>query len=197
MSKHSTMNVSLRLKPFHTPFLNARRVNGYSPLAVDEKLTQKHLLGLVILFWALIAYAIVHAFFHGLTHLTTKIINFLTCGGGADTDKLLSVMNTVQTQYTHALDRGLIKGLATYNVLQNPKYVENVWLELHLTYAYYLSDIVRRSQSPINLHCTIAMWNRFVTSAVIQIRAFAVENVASITQPHQVKHRKKPSSHLG
>lgn len=92
--------------------------------AVGDKLTQRHLLGLVILFWALIAYRIIHTLFHGITHITSKIINVVTCGGGTDTDKLLSVMNSVRSGYTQALDRGLIKGLATYNVLQNPKYRE-------------------------------------------------------------------------
>jgi len=34
----------------------------------------------------------------------------------------MSVMNSVQVTYTRAKERGLIKGLNDYNILQNPNY---------------------------------------------------------------------------
>ena len=38
--------------------------------------------------------------------------------------KLESTMNTVQIDYSSAIHRGVIKGLASYNILKNPKYQE-------------------------------------------------------------------------
>jgi hypothetical protein len=48
----------------------------------------------------------------------------LLCGKGNKVKKLKSVMNAVQVTYAGARTRGVIKGVASYNILQNPKYQE-------------------------------------------------------------------------
>lgn len=62
---------------------------------------------------------------HSLVTFTstfTKFLLCLTCSNG-DMRRLTKTMNTVQVDYGAARARGVIKGLASYNILQNPKYV--------------------------------------------------------------------------
>jgi hypothetical protein len=59
-----------------------------------------------------------------LKELLQTIGNFLkclTCRSGSSVRELKKVMNTVQVGYSAARLRGVIKGLASYNILQNPK----------------------------------------------------------------------------
>ena len=48
----------------------------------------------------------------------------LTCSKGNKLKNLKNNMNTVQVDYSSARDREIIKGLSSYNILQNPKYQE-------------------------------------------------------------------------
>lgn len=48
----------------------------------------------------------------------------LTCRKGIRVKGLRNNMNTLQVDYTSARDRGIIRGLSSYNILQNPKYQE-------------------------------------------------------------------------
>ena len=50
-----------------------------------------------------------------------KIIQCLTCSRGSTANKLMKKMNTIQVDYSSAKNRGIIKGLPSYNILQNPK----------------------------------------------------------------------------
>ena len=54
-----------------------------------------------------------------------KFLHCLTCGligSSNNIQRLQKTMNTVQVGYSAARARGVIKGLASYNILQNPKY---------------------------------------------------------------------------
>jgi hypothetical protein len=50
-----------------------------------------------------------------------KILRCLICSSGGKVKKFKKAMNTVQVGYTAARKRGVIKGLASYNILQNTK----------------------------------------------------------------------------
>jgi len=51
----------------------------------------------------------------------SKIVRCLICSSGTNIKELKRVMNAVQVRYSAARLRGVIKGLASYNILQNPK----------------------------------------------------------------------------
>jgi hypothetical protein len=51
-----------------------------------------------------------------------RTLRCVLCMKGDKVKKLKAVMNTVQVTYSGARARGVIKGLASYNILQNPKY---------------------------------------------------------------------------
>jgi len=53
-----------------------------------------------------------------------RIMRCICFRKGNKVKKLEAVMNTVQVTYSGARARGVIKGLASYNILQNPKYQE-------------------------------------------------------------------------
>ena len=57
------------------------------------------------------------------TQTLSKVLRCLTCRsvGSNNLKELKKVMNTVQVGYSAARLRGVIKGLASYNILQNPK----------------------------------------------------------------------------
>jgi len=89
-----------------------------------ENLKQKHMIPLVTLLILFVGLSILNNFFKEWCHMTRLLVNFLTCGSGTTTDKLMSVMNSVEVTYTRAKQRGLIKGLNNYNILQNPNYAK-------------------------------------------------------------------------
>mmetsp|Transcript_2880 Transcript_2880/g.4113 ORF Transcript_2880/g.4113 Transcript_2880/m.4113 type:complete len:1141 (+) Transcript_2880:236-3658(+) len=53
-----------------------------------------------------------------------KCLRCLVCSSGSKARRLTAMMSIVQVSYSNARQRGIIKGLATYNILQNPKYQE-------------------------------------------------------------------------
>jgi hypothetical protein len=100
---------------------------NYNPFrqgSLRKNLEQKHVQPLCALLGGLLVAWFVNRQTKEFTSFTKTFINFITCGSGGKTDALMSVMNTVQVSYTRAKQRGLIKGLNTYNILQNPKYRE-------------------------------------------------------------------------
>lgn len=72
-----------------------------------------------------------------MTFLKTslKCLRCLTCMSGSSIIQLKKTLNTVQVAYSTARARGVIKGLATYNILQNPKYVQSVLSNFLLHYS--------------------------------------------------------------
>jgi|AntRauTorckE5430_2_1112549.scaffolds.fasta_scaffold02934_2 hypothetical protein len=54
-----------------------------------------------------------------------RIMQCICFRKGDKVKKLQAVMNTVQVTYSGARARGVIKGLASYNILQNPNYQDD------------------------------------------------------------------------
>ena len=93
-----------------------------NPLKLHDNLQQRHIIPLAALLISIVVLSFVNSRTKQFTSLTKTFINVVTCGAGSETDALLSVMNTVQTSFSRAKQRGLIKGLNSYNILRNPKY---------------------------------------------------------------------------
>ena len=55
---------------------------------------------------------------------TMKCLRCISCSSGTKVKKLKAMMNKVQVDYSSAKERNIIKGLASYNILQNTKYQE-------------------------------------------------------------------------
>lgn len=100
--------------------------SSYNPLKLldSDNLEQRHIIPLAVFLVLIVAVWIINQQTKEFTHFTKNIINFITCGSGSKTETLMSTMNTVDVTYTRAKQRGLIKGLNTYNILRNPKYQE-------------------------------------------------------------------------
>ena len=88
-----------------------------------SRLYQTHLLPLEMLLLFYILYNVIRRISGTWGNQLEKFFKCLTCRSSITKSKLLSLMNTVQVDYTSARDRGIIKGLASYNIFQNPKYV--------------------------------------------------------------------------
>lgn len=61
------------------------------------------------------------------TRFTKGVLAVVTCSvnpssAAGSKPEGMADLNCVDVTYQRAVDRGLIKGLATYNILQNPKY---------------------------------------------------------------------------
>ena len=84
-------------------------------------LNQTHLLPLELLLVGFLLYNIIGRLSGSWKHQIAKILKCLTCRTGITKSKLVSRMNTVQVDYKSAKKRGVIKGLASYNIFQNPK----------------------------------------------------------------------------
>jgi hypothetical protein len=98
--------------------------SSYNPLKVHNNLQQEHVVPLAGFLIVFVTLWFVNVQTKEFTHFTKQFINCITCGTGGRHEKLVGAMNTVSVSYTRARERGLIKGLASYNILQNPKYQE-------------------------------------------------------------------------
>ena len=100
----------------------------YGSNSIGDKISQRHTFPLFVLM-ILVIIAIV------LSQITDRIVKILqalakACCGTAlaqsewyqEIERFL--FNTIHISYSRAVRRGIIKGLATYNILQNPKYKE-------------------------------------------------------------------------
>uniref|UniRef100_A0A7S2EH26 Uncharacterized protein n=1 Tax=Trieres chinensis TaxID=1514140 RepID=A0A7S2EH26_TRICV len=88
-------------------------------------LFKAHLLVIEALLVVFVAGFLLKRFQSGLTGALWKCCRCLCCcAGGGMTRMLRATQNTVEINYTSARQRGVIKGIATYNILQNPKYQE-------------------------------------------------------------------------
>jgi len=85
---------------------------------------KKHVMILESLFLVFIfTYACKRALF-GFALSIDKCLRCMFCCNGYKLEKLKSLLNTVNVRFSNAKKRGVIKGLASYNILQNPKYQE-------------------------------------------------------------------------
>jgi hypothetical protein len=100
----------------------------YSPYSIGEKISHPHTFPLFLLF-VLVTVALL------IAKIFDEIVDFLhtlvkACFGSLlarsefyqDLERFL--FNTICISYSRAVRRGIIKGLATYNILQNPRYKE-------------------------------------------------------------------------
>eukprot|EP00804_Cyclotella_cryptica_P009635 CCRYP_006299-RC/>CCRYP_006299-RC protein AED:0.29 eAED:0.29 QI:364/1/1/1/1/1/4/125/1018 len=88
------------------------------------KLRKKHLVpleGALLIFVAGILLSKISSTF---IRRVCGFLRCMTCSKSSEVKNLTASMNTVQVDYSSARDREIIKGLATYNILQNPKYQE-------------------------------------------------------------------------
>ncbi len=93
--------------------------NGSIPF--KKFIFQEHIVVLeVILIGFLCGHVFKKSFAAGGRNLL-RCFRCLICSSGNKVKRLQSMMNTVQVNYTSAKARGVIKGLASYNILQNPK----------------------------------------------------------------------------
>lgn len=87
----------------------------------QEKLRKKHLVPLVATLLVFVAGQLLSNISSAFLRRIFGCLRCLTCAKSSKVKHLTSSMNTVQVDYSSARDREIIKGLATYNILQNPK----------------------------------------------------------------------------
>jgi len=93
-------------------------------LGIKDIIFKKHVIILEMIAFLFIANYFVRKFISTFGTTLTKIMRCIICSKGDKVKKLEASMNTVQVTYSGARARGVIKGLASYNILQNPKYQE-------------------------------------------------------------------------
>ena len=93
---------------------------------VQAKLFKKHLFPLQMALIAFVGYVVAIRLSTSFIRRLCGCLRCLTCSSSRSGDirSLKKNMNTVQVNYSSARDRELIKGLSTYNILQNPTYQE-------------------------------------------------------------------------
>ena len=102
----------------------ADQFNKRASTSFGDKLAKRHMipiLGSLVVFVAAMLLSRVSKTF---LRKVCGCLRCLTCSRGSKIKNLKRSMNTVQVDYSSARDREIIKGLSTYNILQNPKYQE-------------------------------------------------------------------------
>jgi hypothetical protein len=88
------------------------------------KILKKHLFPLEVALFILVAWTIVSNISSTFLRKVCGFLQCLMCMTGTKAKALTKSMNTVQVSYSSARDRGIIKGLTSFNILQNPTYQE-------------------------------------------------------------------------
>lgn len=102
--------------------LESVNVDAVTNLKIKEIIFKKHIVILEIIAAIFLAHALIKKLMDTFGTTVRKIMRCIFCSKGNEVKKLEAVMNTVQITYSGARARGVIKGLASYNILQNPKY---------------------------------------------------------------------------
>ena len=89
-----------------------------------EKLLKKHLFPLEVALFVSVAWTLVSNISSTFLRKVCGFLQCLICMTGTKVKALTKSMNTVQVSYSSARDRGIIKGLTSFNILQNPTYQE-------------------------------------------------------------------------
>ena len=97
---------------------------GIRASTFEEKLLKKHLLPIELTLLAFVAGMLLSRVSSEFLRKFCGCLRCLTCSKGIKLSTLKNNMNTVQVDYSSARDREIIKGLSSYNILQNPKYQE-------------------------------------------------------------------------
>lgn len=121
-------------------------VNQYSLWLnrVHSRVTKINIVPLLLAFLAMLAFMISRQLFNGVAHFFGSIISFLTCRRyGVRKKDGVGEINCIDVTYQRAADRGLIKGLHTYNILQNPKYKEAFAISDHFAATHTHIESIR------------------------------------------------------
>ena len=101
-------------------------VNGIrkAPSSFGDKLAKKHLFPIEMALVVFVSWMLLSRVSTTFLKKVCGCLQCLTCSKGNTVKSLRKNMNTVQVDYSSARDREIIKGLSSYNILQNPKYQE-------------------------------------------------------------------------
>jgi hypothetical protein len=116
--------------------------NNYDPANVESKITQMHTFPLFMLLLSLIGLNMLKDSYKKMYKVGTRLLRFLFCLKDTSERELLDKFDgTLDVTYSRAVHRGIIKGLAGYNILQNPKYKEAFAItdEFSLTHSHVKS----------------------------------------------------------
>lgn len=97
---------------------------GIRASTFEEKLFKKHLFPIEMALFIYVAAMLLSNASSSFLRKVFGCLQCLTCRKGGKLKTLKNNMNTVQVNYSSARDRDIIKGLSSYNILQNPKYQE-------------------------------------------------------------------------
>ncbi|KAL9185465.1 hypothetical protein ACHAXT_003242 [Thalassiosira profunda] len=95
-----------------------------TPSSLGQKLAKKHLFPIEVALVIFTAWLLLSRVSSSFLKKFCGCLRCLTCSKGNKLKSLKNNMNTVQVDYSSARDREIIKGLSSYNILQNPKYQE-------------------------------------------------------------------------
>ncbi|CAM9253577.1 unnamed protein product, partial [Ectocarpus fasciculatus] len=112
-----------------------KRVAAYDALDLENIVTQRHILPLFIILIALTAFILMNIFvdtvFGGLRQLLKGIFGGLLSKYEYYNELERYFSSNVQISYSRAKQRGIIKGLINYNILQNPIYKDAFAVDDH------------------------------------------------------------------
>lgn len=97
---------------------------GLRSSTMQEKLMKKHLFPIEVTLVMFVAWMLLSRVSSTFLRKFCGCLQCMTCSRGSKLKDLKNNMNTVQVDYSSARDREIIKGLSSYNILQNPKYQE-------------------------------------------------------------------------
>lgn len=103
------------------PYSNQFNNVGSAPSSFLGKLRKTHLVPLETTFLIFVAGVLLSNVSSTFIRRVCGFLRCMTCSKSSEVKNLTLSMNTVQVDYSSAQDREIIKGLATYNILQNPK----------------------------------------------------------------------------
>ncbi len=104
--------------------LSNEEIDVVEQLRFTDILLKRHIVILEIIAVLFIVNVIARQLTAAFGATIRNALKCLFCGKGNKVKKLKAAMNAVQVTYRGARTRGVIKGLASYNIMQNPKYQE-------------------------------------------------------------------------
>mmetsp|Transcript_2578 Transcript_2578/g.3799 ORF Transcript_2578/g.3799 Transcript_2578/m.3799 type:complete len:115 (-) Transcript_2578:19-363(-) len=86
-------------------------------IRLSGMMLKKHVVILETIGFLFLSSYVARRFFVSFRSTLNKLMRCVFCGKGNEVQKLQKVMNRVQVTYSGARARGVIKGLASYNIL--------------------------------------------------------------------------------
>lgn len=94
----------------------------HTDLKLSDMLMKKHIVLLEIVAFMFILNFLVRHTLSTFGSTIQKVVRCIICRKADEVRRLEAVMNAVQVTYKAARTRGVIKGVSSYNILQNPRY---------------------------------------------------------------------------